>query len=168
MIEIEILEFIKEIETKDFSNEEGDCKLTDQDIEKETGRSIGDIFVESGEPYFRELESVAVRTALSQHSGVLALGGGAVLDANTRGSLATHTVAWLDVGLASAMSRLEMNRSRPLLLGNVRAQWQHLADQRRPLYQEVADIVVLTDGRDIDDIVATLIQDLQLPTHEVP
>ena len=127
---------------------------TDADIEAETGRLIGDIFVESGEPYFRELESGGSPNSVEPSTlEYLALGGGAVMDQDTRNALGKHLVAFLDVGLAAAMSRLEMNRSRPLLLGNVRAQWQHLAEQRRPLYEEVADITVLTDGLSIDDIV---------------
>jgi shikimate kinase len=141
---------------------------TDADIEAETDRLIGDIFVESGEPYFRELESAAVRRALVEHPGVLALGGGAVMDQDTRNALGKHRVAFLDVGLAAAMSRLEMNRSRPLLLGNVRAQWQHLADKRRPLYEEIADITVLTDGLSIDDIVTAIDQQLSLTSRKTP
>ena len=52
----------------------------------------------------------------------------------------------LEVGLAAAMKRLQMNRSRPLLVGNVRGRWQQLADERRPLYEEVAIAAVRTDG----------------------
>ena len=126
---------------------------TDQDIEEETGRTIADIFVESGEAHFRGIERDAVLTALREHRGVLALGGGAVTDQGTRALLQTARVVFLDVGLAEAMTRLEMNRSRPLLLGNVRAQWQTLAQARRPWYQEVADQVVLTDGMSLAAIV---------------
>lgn len=126
---------------------------TDADIERAEGRSISDIFVESGEPAFRELERAAVAGAFSEHQGILALGGGAVLDEQTRSLLTTTAVVFLDVGLAAAMSRLEMNRSRPLLLGNVRAMWQQLAQARRPLYEEVADQTVSTDGRPVAAIV---------------
>jgi shikimate kinase len=111
-----------------------------------SGRSVSDIFVESGETTFRALEKDAVAKALAEHDGVLALGGGAVLDTATRQMLSGHRVVYLDVGLAQAMRRLEMNRSRPLLLGNVRTQWQALADARRPFYEEVADQVVATDA----------------------
>ena len=57
---------------------------TDVDIEAAEGRSIADIFVDSGEEYFRALERAAVAQALAAHDGVLALGGGAVLDLDTR------------------------------------------------------------------------------------
>ena len=125
---------------------------TDHDVEVASGRSVSDIFVESGETTFRVLEKAAVAKALAEHDGVLALGGGAVLDAATRQLLSGHRVVYLDVGLAEAMRRLEMNRSRPLLLGNVRTQWQALADARRPFYEEVADQVIATDALTPDQI----------------
>jgi shikimate kinase len=129
----------------------------DRDIEQTTGRTIADIFVESGEQAFRELERVAVFAALAEHPGVLALGGGAVADADVRSAIDPSNVVFLDVGLAEAMTRLEMNRSRPLLLGNIRARWQTLADARRSFYTEVADQVVVTDKREIDSIVDEII-----------
>ena len=125
---------------------------TDHDIEQSSGMSVADIFVELGEPDFRERERTAVEAALREHAGVLALGGGSVVDGQTRQMLSQARVVFLEVGLAAAMSRLEMNRSRPLLLGNVRSTWQTLEAARRPLYEEVADQVVSTDERSIDDI----------------
>jgi shikimate kinase len=119
---------------------------TDRDIEHGAGMTVADIFVTAGEQHFRSLEKDAVMTALGGHEGVLALGGGAVLDADVRTVLLDYVVVHLDVGLAAAMSRLAMNRSRPLLVGNVRGQWQRLSDERRPLYQQVARLSVLTDG----------------------
>jgi shikimate kinase len=119
---------------------------TDRDVEQAAGMPVADIFVTAGEEHFRSLERSAVMTALGEHEGVLALGGGAVLDPGVRTALAGQVVVHLDVGLAAAMSRLAMNRSRPLLVGNVRGQWQRLSDERRPLYQQVARLSVLTDG----------------------
>ncbi|WP_267241775.1 shikimate kinase [Streptomyces sp. PR69] len=52
---------------------------TDQDVVRLTGCSVSQIFAERGEPYFRSLEHEAIRAALREHSGVLALGGGAVV-----------------------------------------------------------------------------------------
>lgn len=119
---------------------------TDRDVERAAGLPVADIFVTAGEAHFRSLERGAVMTALGEHEGVLALGGGAVLDPDVRTALLDQVVVHLDVGLAAAMSRLAMNRSRPLLVGNVRGQWQRLSDERRPLYQQVARLSVLTDG----------------------
>lgn len=131
---------------------------TDVDVSTSTGRSVGDIFVESGEATFRTLERSAVATALRERDGVLALGGGAVLDDATRRELAQHPVVFLDVGLADAMRRLQLNRSRPLLLGNVRAQWQALAEVRRPLYQDVAKQTIVTDGLSPDEVVHLVLE----------
>lgn len=125
---------------------------TDADVEHREGRSVSDIFVDSGEEYFRALEAAAVADALANHSGVLALGGGAVLDANTRDLLADHEVVFLRVGLADAVKRVGLGTSRPLLLGNVRARVKALIDERNPIYESVAKLTVDTDGRGAGDV----------------
>lgn len=125
---------------------------TDADIEAAAGAPIPEIFVEHGEPYFRELERAAVVAALESHDGVLALGGGAVLDAGTRADLAGQLVVLLDVGLADAVKREGLGVSRPLLFGNVRARLKQLMEERRPLYNQVATVTVSTDGRTPDEV----------------
>ncbi|CAA9342442.1 MAG: Shikimate kinase I [uncultured Nocardioidaceae bacterium] len=125
---------------------------TDHDVEAADGRSISDIFIEDGEAAFRALEREAVLTALGSHTGVLALGGGAVLDAGVRDALRGHRVVFLEVGLADAVRRVGLGSSRPLLLGNVRSRVKSLLDARRPLYQEVATLTVATDGRSADQV----------------
>ncbi|SDS83295.1 shikimate kinase [Jiangella sp. DSM 45060] len=125
---------------------------TDTDIERVAGKPITDIFVEDGEPAFRALERDAVAAALTEHDGVLALGGGAVVAAENRALLAGHVVVFLDVGLADAVSRVGMNRDRPLLLESPRAQLKRLLDERRPVYAEAATVTVDTAGRDPEDI----------------
>ena len=120
---------------------------TDADIEASTGREISDIFVESGEDHFRELEAAAVATALAEHDGVLALGGGAVLRPETRDLLTGATVVFLRVGLSDAVKRVGLGVGRPLLLGNVRSRIKALLDERTPVYESVATHVVDTDGR---------------------
>ena len=102
---------------------------------------------------------------LAEHSGVLALGGGAVLSDEVRTALVGRQVVHLDVGLAAAMQRLQMNRSRPLLVGNVRGRWQQLADERRPYYLQVATVTVSTDGRTpaqvVDAVVGALKEEIE-------
>ena len=127
---------------------------TDLDVETAQGRRISDIFVDEGEAHFRVLERAAVADALAHHDGVIALGGGAVLDPTTRRLLADHTVVFLQVGLSDAVKRVGLGVGRPLLLGNVRARVKALLDERLPLYQEVADVQVETDGRTPDDVAA--------------
>lgn len=119
---------------------------TDADVEATAGKPIAEIFLDDGEPAFRALEREAVAAALAGHSGVLALGGGAVLDAGTRALLADHTVVFLDVGLAQASRRVGFNRDRPLLLGNPRSQLMKLMAARRNFYLEVATVTVPADG----------------------
>lgn len=121
---------------------------TDHDVEAAEGRPISDIFVDGGEQHFRALERAAVRAALESHDGVLALGGGAVLDPATREALAGHTVVFLRVGLADAVKRVGLGGVRPLLLGNVRGTLKKLLDERTPVYEAVASMVVDTDGRE--------------------
>lgn len=125
---------------------------TDTDVETVAGKPVSEIFVDHGEPHFRELEREAVTTALATHDGVLALGGGAVLDEHTQAALAAYaaaggTVVFLDVSLAHAAPRVGLNQSRPLLLGNPRARWAALMEERRPVYERVATLRVHTDAR---------------------
>ncbi len=126
---------------------------TDSDVEEVAGKSVADIFVEDGEAAFRELERQAVARALDEHDGVLALGGGAVLDERTRAALAGHRVVFLDVGLAAAAERVGFTRSRPLLVLNPRAELQRMLTERRPAYEAVATHVVGTDGREVEEVV---------------
>jgi shikimate kinase len=129
---------------------------TDADVEAVEGRSISEIFVDSGEAHFRALEAKAVAEALSTHRGVLALGGGAVLDPATRALLEGHRVVFLRVGLADAVKRVGLGTSRPLLLGNVRARIKQLLDERTPVYESVATLTVDTDGRSAEDVAAEI------------
>ncbi len=129
---------------------------TDADIEASTGRVIADIFVESGEPEFRRLEAAAVASAVREHPGVLALGGGAVTDPDTRALLAAQPTVWLRVGLAAAAKRAGLGGARPVLMGNIRAQLKALMDAREPFYTEVATLVVDTDHLSVDESVAAI------------
>lgn len=122
---------------------------SDADIVASEGKPIGDIFTTDGEPAFRAIEERAVATALAEHDGVLALGGGAVLSADTRALLAGHVVVFLAVGMAEGVRRTGMSGARPLLAGvNPRATFKALLDARLPLYREVATVEVATDDRD--------------------
>ena len=127
---------------------------TDADIVAAEGRSIGEIFVDDGEQAFRTIETAAVADALASHTGVLALGGGAVLDERTRDALAGLPVVFLRVGLSDAVKRVGLGSGRPLLLGNVRSRIKALLDERTPVYESVASHVVDTDGRTPEDVAA--------------
>jgi shikimate kinase len=110
-----------------------------------SGRKIdADIFADDGEATFRALEQ-QITTELLPLTGVLSLGGGSVLSANTRAALRDHRVVWLRVGLAQAVKRVGLDTARPLLLGNVRGQLLKLLNERAELYGEVATDVIDTD-----------------------
>lgn len=135
---------------------------TDQDVERSEGRPVPDIFVEDGEPYFRALETAAVATALEEHDGVLALGGGAVLDAGTRALLVAAPTVWLVVSASSGAHRVGLDVPRPVLLGNVRSRMVALLNERSPLYDEVASLSVDTDGRTPDEVADAIVAGLGL------
>jgi shikimate kinase len=128
---------------------------TDQEIERETGKAITDIFVVDGEPRFRAIELEKLKTVLTLESGVISLGGGAPISEEAQEAIEqsnSHTV-FLDVSLATAAPRVGFNRDRPLLLGNPRAQWQALSDNRRPIYEKLADDAIKVDDMSVDQIV---------------
>ncbi len=129
---------------------------TDAQIEQEQGRSISDIFVEDGEATFRGLERMAVLRAVREHSGVLALGGGAVMTDDVAQALVAApqgvNVVFLDVGIADAASRVGFDASRPMLVINPRASWNRLMNARRSTYEQVASVYVNTAGRGVADI----------------
>jgi shikimate kinase len=135
---------------------------TDADIERTTGKLIAEIFIDDGEPRFRDLERAAVRAALDGHDGVLSLGGGAIMDDATRALLAGLPVVFLDVNLHDAVHRVGLDAPRPLLAVNPRQRWRELMDQRRPLYTEVARVVVSTADRTPQDVAGAVLDALEL------
>lgn len=136
---------------------------TDDVIELQTGISISQIFIDRGEPWFRELEQSVLAQELAKLDGVLSLGGGAPLSQEAQALLKTvnASVVYLSVSLATAAPRVGFNRDRPLLLNNPRAAWQELMDKRRPIYEALAHHIVVVDERapkDIVDEIVTLTQ----------
>ncbi|RKN12655.1 shikimate kinase [Streptomyces radicis] len=137
---------------------------TDRDIEETAGKAIPEIFLEDGEPRFRELEAAAVHAAVTGHDGVVALGGGAVLDPGTRALLAGRPVVFLDVAHGEAVRRVGLDAARPLLAMNPRQQWRTLMEQRRPFYTEVARAVVQTADLTPGEVAQAVLDALELTT----
>lgn len=133
---------------------------TDEMVEERAGKSISDIFVDDGEAAFRAHERQAVHTALHTHTGVVSLGGGAIMDDTTRADLADRRVVYLRVGLAAASPRVGFTRNRPLLLGSPRRQWLALLQQREPLYREVATLTVATDELTVNEVAEVVLSEL--------
>ncbi|MEU9915541.1 shikimate kinase [Streptomyces sp. NPDC051001] len=135
---------------------------TDDDIVAEQGRTIAEIFVDEGEPVFRAIEKAAVRRALTEHDGVLALGGGSILDEDTRALLAGQRVVYLSMDVEEAVQRTGLNAARPLLAVNPRKQWRELMEARRHLYEQIATAVVATDGRTPEEVTQAALDALEL------
>jgi shikimate kinase len=137
-------------------------------IEERTGKSIADLFLQDGEDGFRTMERQVIAEALASHDGVLALGGGAVLAAETRALLRRHRVVHLSVGLADGLRRTGMSTARPLLAGvNPRATFKALLDARAPLYREVATVQVATDRRSANQVARAVLEALgEVPASE--
>lgn len=130
-------------------------EFTDVDalIQERAGKPIPDIFTDDGEDAFRTMEREVVAQALVSTDGVLALGGGSVLAAETRERLRGHRVVYLTVGLTDGLRRTGMSTARPLLAGvNPRATFRALLDARAPLYREVATIEVDTVRRNTNQV----------------
>ncbi len=123
-------------------------------IEQQAGKPIPEIFFDDGEEAFRALERTTIAATLASFDGVLALGGGAILDEGTRKLIGEHTVVYLSVELTDAVKRVGLSGGRPLLNLNPRATLKYLMDQRRPLYASVATHTVATDARTPEDIAA--------------
>lgn len=135
---------------------------TDALIEQSTGKSITDIFVVDGEPIFRAIELEILASVLKSEGAVVSLGGGAPIsdEAQALISKSDSHVIFLDVSLSTAAPRVGFNRDRPLLLGNPRAQWQTLSDQRRPIYELLADQVIKVDDMEISAIVSAIVKEV--------
>ncbi|MCU1405037.1 MAG: hypothetical protein JWQ43_1340 [Glaciihabitans sp.] len=113
---------------------------------------IAEIFGTHGEEHFRALERAEVVAAL-QEVAVVALGGGAVLDANTQQDLSTHRVAMLTVSPEAVQARIT-NGKRPLVAGI--ESWRALVESRREVYERLATRTFDTSNRPLDDIAADI------------
>jgi shikimate kinase len=128
---------------------------TDEVIVAQTGKSVSEIFLEDGEDAFRLLEKAVLRQELLSDDTVLALGGGAPISIDAQSALRAiaSPVIYFDISLASVAPRIGFNRDRPLLLSNPRGQWETLMQERRPIYEAIADKVIDVNGKSEDDIV---------------
>ena len=133
-------------------------KDTDEMIEKQSGRSISDIFIEDGEDEFRALEKIILRTGLLEDNTVLSLGGGACLSIDAQSALRASGafIVYLKISLSQVSSRVGFNQGRPLLMGNPRAQWQALMNERAPIYEGIASYICDVDSKSIDDLASEI------------
>ncbi|MBX6420311.1 MAG: shikimate kinase AroK [Nevskia sp.] len=122
---------------------------SDHEIEARTGADIALIFDKEGEAGFRRRERQVIEELTRRHGLVLATGGGAVLDPDNRRALAARGyVVYLYASVEQQLARTERSDNRPLLQnGDRRETLEKLFRIRDPLYREIADLVLPTDGR---------------------
>ncbi len=129
---------------------------TDADIAAVAGRPVSDIFIEQGEPAFRQLEREAAARALREHEGVLALGSGAVLDPDIQARLEGLPVVYLAADFGTVARRVGLDRPHIVIPGNPRGRLRAMLADRRPLYEQLATVTVETDDLDPDELAAEI------------
>jgi shikimate kinase len=140
-------------------------------VERRTGRTVADVFAESGEPEFRDLEAAAIRSALTDFDGVLALGGGAVTDVGTQRALAEAgvPVVLLRADLSTLAARVGDGHVRPLLAGDTAERLTQLSAEREAAYTACATLTVHTDRRTPGQVAAQIaarLHEVSATTHE--
>ena len=127
---------------------------SDEEIEKRTGVDIAFIFEKEGESGFREREAKVIDELTRLEGVVLATGGGAILDLDSRSRLgARGFVVYLHTSVRQQVERTRRGRERPLLENRPKSQvLEELMAVRDPLYREIADLVVETDGRRVQAV----------------
>jgi shikimate kinase len=137
---------------------------SDREIENRTGVDIPLIFELEGEQGFRKRERLVIDELTSLPNIVLATGGGAILDADNRKHLAERgLVIYLHASVNQQLDRTKHDRNRPLLqTDNPRQRLGDLMQLRDPLYREIADLVIDTDGKRVMAVVNQIIRKLKL------
>jgi shikimate kinase len=133
---------------------------SDDEVESRTGVDIPFIFEKEGEEGFRKRESAAIDDLTKMDNVVLATGGGAVINADNRSHLGGRGfVVYLYTTVDQQVSRTKKGRDRPLLEnGDRRGILEELLLQRDPLYREISDLVVETDGRKVHSVANEIIE----------
>jgi len=138
---------------------------SDTEIERRTGVDIPFIFEKEGEAGFRQREREAIEALTALEHIVLATGGGAVLLPENRHHLATRgQVIYLQTSVTQQVHRVRHGRHRPLIAqGDPALRLGELMDVRAPLYEQIADVVVATDGRRVQHVAEAVLRALGAP-----
>ncbi len=134
----------------------------DEEVERAAHRSISEIFADFGEAHFRDGERRVIARLMAEKRGVIATGGGAFVDDETRALILDRGIAiWLDCDLDTLVERTGRRDTRPLLQnGDPREILGDLMEKRRPAYSE-AQIHVMTDNGPHDATVARILEELE-------
>ncbi|MBC3935271.1 3-dehydroquinate synthase [Undibacterium sp. CY7W] len=143
---------------------------SDHEIEARTGVSIPVIFEIEGEASFRQREADVIRDLTAQDNIILATGGGAILNPESRRLLEQRgTVIYLRASIHSILQRTRNDKNRPLLrTADPRKKLEELEAQRHPLYQEIAHVVIETGRPNVQHLVQHILDKLPTPGHDVP
>ncbi|MCH9695120.1 MAG: shikimate kinase AroK [Gammaproteobacteria bacterium] len=135
---------------------------SDDEIEARTGVDIPFIFEKEGEEGFRKREAVVIDDLSKMDGIVLATGGGAIVDPDSRSRLGGRGfVVYLFTSVEQQVVRTQRGRERPLIAGSdPQATLAALLEQRDPLYREIADIVVDTDGRRVNAVANEIVEQI--------
>lgn len=138
---------------------------SDREVERRTGKSVRDLFVERGESEFRRLEAEVMADALSASTpSVVAAAGGAVLDSGTRRLLRdSNRTVFLDASIDRLVERVgDRARTgrghRPLIDGDPAARLREMDAARRDLYLEVAAHRIEVDDKTLDEVVDEIVR----------
>ena len=136
---------------------------SDKEIEKRTGASIALIFELEGEQGFRQREASIIDELSNMDKIVLATGGGAILSSTNRDLLRQRgTTIYLQTSVEFQLQRTSRDSKRPLLqTENPRKKLEELLAIRDPLYRELADVIVRTDGRHVNAVVSEIIRQIR-------
>ncbi len=130
----------------------------DEAIEEAAQRTISEIFEEFGEGYFRDGERRVIARLIEEHSGVIATGGGAFVDPDTRALILERAIAvWIDCDIDTLVERTSRRNTRPLLKdGDPREILTRLLDERRPFYSQAQIHVHSNEGPHMDTAMTIL------------
>jgi shikimate kinase len=136
---------------------------SDAEIERRTGVDIPFIFEKEGEAGFRRRESAVIENLSVRMGVILATGGGAVLDPDSRAALTRRgTVIYLHASVRQQMARTRRSTHRPLLhTEDPAGRLKELMAVREPIYREMADLVVDTDGRRVKEVAKDIVSRLE-------
>ena len=127
---------------------------TDEEVTKRTGVSIAYIFDVEGEEGFRKRECLALKECLNDNNTILSTGGGIVLSKENRDLLQDRgTVVYLQTSIRSQVKRTASTNNRPLLQNkDPEETLEKLMLTRAPLYEEIADITIMTDNKSLQEM----------------
>ncbi|MCD7737026.1 MAG: shikimate kinase [Lachnospiraceae bacterium] len=141
----------------------------DEQIEAQEGRSISRIFSESGEAYFRSLETELLEDLEQMTNMVVSCGGGAAMrEENIAIMRKSGSVIYLSAEPETIYDRVKNAHTRPLLEGHMDIAYiEELMAERHPKYQNAADFAVKTDGRNTGDICKEIIEKTRVTAKNV-